>query len=85
MCGREPNFELTEEEKDELRQYTWEDFLEMTRNNINNKSKIFSFWVNSILYAEAKLNTIQTFTIGWYFAGCSWINDIVSFFWRILH
>lgn len=43
MCGREPNFELTEEEKEELRRYTWEAFLEMTRNNINNKSKISCF------------------------------------------
>ncbi|XP_078156346.1 integrase-type DNA-binding superfamily protein isoform X3 [Carex rostrata] len=38
MCGREPNFELTEEEKEELGRYTWEAFLEMTRNNINNKT-----------------------------------------------
>lgn len=43
MCGREPNFELTEEEKEELGRYTWEAFLEMTRNNINNKSKISCF------------------------------------------
>jgi hypothetical protein len=49
MCGREPNFELTLEEKDELGRYTWEDFLEMTRNNINNKSKIFLLWVNLII------------------------------------
>ncbi|XP_078156351.1 integrase-type DNA-binding superfamily protein isoform X7 [Carex rostrata] len=39
MCGREPNFELTEEEKEELGRYTWEAFLEMTRNNINNKKQ----------------------------------------------
>ncbi|XP_008803499.2 ethylene-responsive transcription factor-like protein At4g13040 isoform X1 [Phoenix dactylifera] len=37
MCGREPNFELLEEEKQELRQYKWEDFLAVTRNAINNK------------------------------------------------
>ncbi|CAL9775151.1 unnamed protein product [Musa acuminata subsp. burmannicoides] len=37
MCGREPNFELTEEEKQELRQYNWEEFLAMTRSAINNK------------------------------------------------
>ncbi|XP_010913077.1 ethylene-responsive transcription factor-like protein At4g13040 [Elaeis guineensis] len=37
MCGREPNFELSEEEKKELGQYNWDEFLEMTRNAINNK------------------------------------------------
>ena len=42
MCGREPNFELTEEEKKELDTYTWEDFLTITRNTITNKSKIHS-------------------------------------------
>ncbi|WOL11384.1 ethylene-responsive transcription factor [Canna indica] len=40
MCGREPNFELSEEEKQELQQYNWEEFLAMTRSAINNKSKI---------------------------------------------
>ncbi|URE37950.1 AP2 domain containing protein [Musa troglodytarum] len=38
MCGREPNFELAEEEKQELRRYNWEEFLAMTRSAINNKS-----------------------------------------------
>ena len=38
MCGREPNFELSEEEKQELRKYTWEDFLAVTRNTITSKS-----------------------------------------------
>ncbi|CAL9117958.1 unnamed protein product [Musa textilis] len=37
MCGREPNFELPEEEKQELKQYNWDDFLAMTRSAINNK------------------------------------------------
>ncbi|XP_074579824.1 ethylene-responsive transcription factor-like protein At4g13040 [Curcuma longa] len=37
MCGREPNFELLAEEKQELRQYNWEEFLMMTRSAINNK------------------------------------------------
>lgn len=37
MCGREPNFELPEEEKDELRQFKWEEFLAMTRHAITNK------------------------------------------------
>ncbi|CAA7396208.1 unnamed protein product [Spirodela intermedia] len=37
MCGREPNFELSEEEKQELRQFKWEEFLEMTRRAISSK------------------------------------------------
>eukprot|EP00252_Welwitschia_mirabilis_P019679 TRINITY_DN4620_c0_g1_i1.p1 TRINITY_DN4620_c0_g1~~TRINITY_DN4620_c0_g1_i1.p1 ORF type:complete len:222 (-),score=55.30 TRINITY_DN4620_c0_g1_i1:178-843(-) len=39
MCGREPNFELPEEEKEELRSMNWEQFLEKTRNNITNKKQ----------------------------------------------
>uniref|UniRef100_A0A2P2P267 Ethylene-responsive transcription factor-like protein At4g13040 n=1 Tax=Rhizophora mucronata TaxID=61149 RepID=A0A2P2P267_RHIMU len=37
MCGREPNFELPEEEKQELRRYKWDEFLAITRSAINNK------------------------------------------------
>ncbi|GAB2298028.1 hypothetical protein Dimus_032109 [Dionaea muscipula] len=37
MCGREPNFELLEEEKQELRAYKWEEFLAMTRRTITTK------------------------------------------------
>lgn len=37
MCGREPNFELPEEEKQELRELKWEEFLAFTRRAINNK------------------------------------------------
>ncbi|XP_043805721.1 ethylene-responsive transcription factor-like protein At4g13040 isoform X2 [Manihot esculenta] len=37
MCGREPNFELSEEEKQELRKYKWDEFLAITRSAINNK------------------------------------------------
>lgn len=37
MCGREPNFELPEEEKQELRELHWEQFLALTRRAINNK------------------------------------------------
>lgn len=40
ICGREPNFELTVEEKDELSQLSWDDFLAMTRSAINSKSKL---------------------------------------------
>lgn len=39
MCGREPNFELSEEEKQELRQFKWDEFLAITRSAINHKSK----------------------------------------------
>ncbi|XP_021720091.1 ethylene-responsive transcription factor-like protein At4g13040 [Chenopodium quinoa] len=37
MCGREPNFELTEGEKQQLRKLTWPEFLAMTRTAITNK------------------------------------------------
>ncbi|KAB1214485.1 hypothetical protein CJ030_MR5G010375 [Morella rubra] len=37
MCGREPNFELSEEEKQELRTFKWEDFLAITRHAITSK------------------------------------------------
>uniref|UniRef100_A0A5B6YSW1 AP2/ERF domain-containing protein n=1 Tax=Davidia involucrata TaxID=16924 RepID=A0A5B6YSW1_DAVIN len=37
MCGREPNFELSEEEKQELRKFKWDEFLAMTRSAITNK------------------------------------------------
>ncbi|KAA8550599.1 hypothetical protein F0562_002283 [Nyssa sinensis] len=37
MCGREPNFELPEEEKQELRNFKWDEFLAMTRSAITNK------------------------------------------------
>ncbi|XP_065875845.1 ethylene-responsive transcription factor-like protein At4g13040 [Euphorbia lathyris] len=37
MCGREPNFELSEEEKQELRRFKWDEFLAVTRSAINNK------------------------------------------------
>ncbi|PKI64244.1 ethylene-responsive transcription factor-like protein At4g13040 [Punica granatum] len=37
MCGREPNFELSEEEKQELRKLSWDEFLALTRHAITNK------------------------------------------------
>ncbi|XP_068665465.1 ethylene-responsive transcription factor-like protein At4g13040 [Aristolochia californica] len=37
MCGREPNFELSEEEKQELRKFKWEEFLTFTRSAITSK------------------------------------------------
>uniref|UniRef100_A0A0E0K023 AP2/ERF domain-containing protein n=2 Tax=Oryza punctata TaxID=4537 RepID=A0A0E0K023_ORYPU len=39
MCGREPNFELSEEEKKELKKYTWKDFLDKTRDTITSKKQ----------------------------------------------
>ncbi|CAN0897948.1 Ethylene-responsive transcription factor-like protein At4g13040 [Linum grandiflorum] len=37
MCGREPNFDISEEEKEELRKFKWDEFLAITRSAINNK------------------------------------------------
>lgn len=37
MCGREPNFELPKEEKEELRRFKWDEFLTMTRRAITCK------------------------------------------------
>ncbi|CAK9182042.1 unnamed protein product [Ilex paraguariensis] len=37
MCGREPNFELLEEEKQELRKFKWDEFLAITRSAITIK------------------------------------------------
>lgn len=39
LRGREPNFELTEAEKQELQLLQWEEFLEQTRQAILSKSK----------------------------------------------
>lgn len=39
MCGREPNFELSEEEKQELQGIQWEEFLDLTRKAIANKKR----------------------------------------------
>ncbi|XP_074351521.1 ethylene-responsive transcription factor-like protein At4g13040 [Apium graveolens] len=39
MCGREPNFELSEEDKEELRKLRWEEYLAITRSEITNKRK----------------------------------------------
>ncbi|KAM0027638.1 putative transcription factor AP2-EREBP family [Helianthus debilis subsp. tardiflorus] len=40
MCGREPNFELMAEEKDEPSKLSWDGFLTMTRSAINSKSNL---------------------------------------------
>lgn len=45
MCGREPNFELPEEEKQELRKFNWDEFLAMTRNTITNRSKSLLYYL----------------------------------------
>ncbi|XP_073133604.1 ethylene-responsive transcription factor-like protein At4g13040 [Henckelia pumila] len=36
-CGREPNFELSEEEKQQLRKFKWDEFLAFTRLAITSK------------------------------------------------
>ncbi|KAI3801159.1 hypothetical protein L1987_29262 [Smallanthus sonchifolius] len=50
MCGREPNFELTIKEKDELSKLSWDEFLAMTRSAINCKKEDGISWRNRILY-----------------------------------
>ncbi|KAK7286829.1 hypothetical protein RJT34_22104 [Clitoria ternatea] len=40
MCGREPNFELPEEEKRELCKLEWDEFLAVTRQAITSKSVV---------------------------------------------
>lgn len=37
MCGREPNFELTVEEKEKLSKLSWDEFLLITRSAIHSK------------------------------------------------
>lgn len=41
LCGREPNFDITTKEQEELSKLTWEEFLNMTRMAIHNKSNYF--------------------------------------------
>ncbi|KAK9082624.1 hypothetical protein Scep_029095 [Stephania cephalantha] len=53
MCGREPNFELSEEEKQELRQLKWEDFLALTRNAITSKKHQRRMRAGSLVKSEA--------------------------------
>ena len=38
LCGREPNFEISEEVKQELLKFTWDEFLAMTQHTITTKS-----------------------------------------------
>lgn len=47
-CGREPNFELTVEEKDKLSKMSWDDFLTMTRSAINSKSNLTSSYLHPL-------------------------------------
>ncbi|XP_039137819.1 ethylene-responsive transcription factor-like protein At4g13040 [Dioscorea cayenensis subsp. rotundata] len=37
ICGRQPNLELSKEEKQELSKYKWDEFLEMTKRSIASK------------------------------------------------
>lgn len=51
MCGREPNFELPEEEKRELRKFKWDEFLAETRHAITRKSNL-SLWTISCIFLD---------------------------------
>ncbi|KAG6524600.1 ethylene-responsive transcription factor-like protein At4g13040 [Zingiber officinale] len=57
MCGREPNFGLSDREKEELRQFDWEEFLALTRSTINNKKHQRKF---STVGQQNKLETKTT-------------------------
>lgn len=50
MCGREPNFELPEDEKQQLSKFNWEEFLAFTRSAINNKSKFLAYHFITCIY-----------------------------------
>lgn len=58
MCGREPNFELPEEEKHELRKFSWDEFLAATRSTITNKSKQ-AFVFLEILFHQVLLRLLN--------------------------
>lgn len=60
MCGREPNFELSEEEKKELRKFNWEEFLAITRSSITCKKHKR----RSILESEKESNQPLSFNNG---------------------
>lgn len=51
MCGREPNFELPEDEKRELSKFKWDEFLAMTRQAITRKSNL-SLWTISYVFLD---------------------------------
>ncbi|KAF9611694.1 hypothetical protein IFM89_034877 [Coptis chinensis] len=59
MCGREPNFLLSEEEKQELRKISWDDFLTMTRSAINNKKHQKRLRAGSKRNHEAILQSVK--------------------------
>ncbi|KAK1398097.1 Ethylene-responsive transcription factor-like protein [Heracleum sosnowskyi] len=39
MCGREPNFKLSEEDKEELKKLSWDEYLAITRSEIASKKQ----------------------------------------------
>jgi hypothetical protein len=68
MCGREPNFELSEEDKLELQGFQWDEFLELTRKSILNKSKVQSLqsFATVMLFVTVSFITIlHIFGISW--------------------
>ena len=62
-CGREPNFELSEEEKQELQGMQWDEFLALTRSAIANKSNLNLFIFAILLSWKSNLKVILPITI----------------------
>ncbi|KAE9592120.1 putative transcription factor AP2-EREBP family [Lupinus albus] len=63
MCGREPNFELPEEEKRELRNFKWDEFLAMTRHAITRKKhkrRLSSGSLNNLELPPLNKNDLDT-------------------------
>lgn len=56
MCGREPNFELSEEEKQELGKFKWEEFLAITRHAITSKKHKRRLGTGSQRRSESPMN-----------------------------
>ncbi|KAJ7950480.1 Ethylene-responsive transcription factor-like protein [Quillaja saponaria] len=52
MCGREPNVELPEEEKQELGKFKWDEFLAVTRHSITSKKHKRRFGGGSLKMSE---------------------------------
>jgi hypothetical protein len=72
MCGREPNFELSEEDKLELQGFQWDEFLELTRKSILNKSKVQSLQS----FATVMLFVTVSFITILHILGISWIWQV---------
>jgi hypothetical protein len=77
MCGREPNFELSEEDKRELQGFQWDEFLELTRKSILNKSKVQSLqsFATVMLFVTVSFITIL---YTWHFLDLASFNLLVQ-------